>query len=89
MLVAARAHNFHCQKVSPLLYFESAMDDISSQWKVQQQVKDLLKPGGKSSGKEMQVKMLTPTTLEDEGGCDANYDKTLEQVAQCKECSFI
>ena len=56
MLVAARAHYFHCQKVSPLLYFEFAMDGISNWWKVQQQVKDLLKPGGKSSGKEMQEK---------------------------------
>ena len=28
MLVAARAHYFHCQKVSPLLYFEFAMDGL-------------------------------------------------------------
>ena len=88
MLVAARAHYFHCQKVLPLLYFEFAMDGISSRWKVQQQVKDLLKPGGKSSGKGKQEKMQMPTTSEDEDGSDANYDKTLEE-AQCEECSFI
>ena len=87
MLVAARAHYFHCRL--NYFIFEFAMDGIRSRWKVQQQVKDLLKPGGKSSGKEMQEKMRTPTTSEDEGGCDANYDKTLEQDAQCKECSFI
>ena len=49
---------------------------------------DLLKPGGKSSGKGKQEKMWTPMTSEDEDGSDANYDKTLEE-AQCKECSFI
>ena len=59
MLVAACAHY---QKVSPLLYFEFAKDGISSRRNVQQQVKDLLKPGGKSSGKGRQEKMCTPMT---------------------------
>ena len=79
MLVAAHAHYFHCQKASPLLYFEFAMDDISSRWKVQQQVKDLLKPGGKSSGKGKQEKCghqqlqrmkmaVMPTTINIGGG---------------------
>ena len=79
MLVAARGHYFHCQKVSPLLYFEFAMDGSTTS-------KDLLKPGGKSSGKGKQEKMRTPTTSEDEDGSGANYDRTLEE-AQCKECS--